>query len=143
MTADANDDVAPRDPSQKPVTEHRAVRVATATPSHPGRYQVARRPGGWSVRATRHGQIAGLQAQTAEYLAMSTRADVVVLHRVVCCYPGRERLLFAVATGARQYLVVTNPPRSLVTRCSFGFDIPGVVGWQGGRYGSAVPFRGW
>lgn len=49
-------------------------------------------------------------------------ADVVVLHRVVCCYPDYERLLSAAASHARQLLVFSHPPRTLLTRLSFGFD---------------------
>jgi magnesium-protoporphyrin O-methyltransferase len=49
-------------------------------------------------------------------------ADVVVLHRVVCCYPDYERLLSAAASHARQLLVFSHPPRTLVTRLSFSFD---------------------
>jgi len=49
-------------------------------------------------------------------------ADVVVLHRVVCCYPDYERLLSAAASHARKLLVFSHPPRTLVTRLSFGFD---------------------
>lgn len=49
-------------------------------------------------------------------------ADVVVLHRVVCCYPDYERLLAAAASHARHLLVFSHPPRTLVTRLSFGFD---------------------
>lgn len=36
--------------------------------------------------------------------------DVVVLHRVVCCYPDHERLLAAAADHARRVLVYTHPP---------------------------------
>ena len=32
-------------------------------------------------------------------------ADVVVLHRVVCCYPDYERLLSAAASHAKRLLV--------------------------------------
>jgi magnesium-protoporphyrin O-methyltransferase len=49
-------------------------------------------------------------------------ADVVVLHRVVCCYAGNERLLAEAASHARELLVFSHPPRSLLTRISFGFD---------------------
>lgn len=49
-------------------------------------------------------------------------ADVVVLHRVVCCYPDYERLLSAAASHARHLLVFSHPPRTLVTRVSFGCD---------------------
>jgi 16S rRNA G966 N2-methylase RsmD len=44
------------------------------------------------------------------------RADVVVLHRVVCCYPDVERLLAAAADRARRTIVFSYPPRTVVTR---------------------------
>jgi hypothetical protein len=43
-------------------------------------------------------------------------ADVVVLHRVVCCYPDYERLLTAAAEHARRLLVFSYPRRNPVTR---------------------------
>ena len=43
-------------------------------------------------------------------------ADVVVLHRVVCCYPDYERLLGAAAAHARRLLVFSHPPRNLFIR---------------------------
>lgn len=43
-------------------------------------------------------------------------ADVVVLHRVVCCYPDYELLLGTAAEKARQTLVFTYPPRNVVSR---------------------------
>jgi magnesium-protoporphyrin O-methyltransferase len=43
-------------------------------------------------------------------------ADVVVLHRVVCCYPDYERLLGAVAEHARHAVVFSYPPRNLMSR---------------------------
>jgi len=43
-------------------------------------------------------------------------ADVVVLHRVVCCYPDYERLLGAAAEHARRLLVFSYPPRNVVSR---------------------------
>ena len=43
-------------------------------------------------------------------------ADVVVLHRVVCCYPDYERLLGAAAAHARRLLVFSHPPRNPVSR---------------------------
>ena len=45
-------------------------------------------------------------------------ADVVVLHRVVCCYPDYELLLGAAAEHARRLLVFSYPPR----QC--GFALP-------------------
>jgi 2-polyprenyl-3-methyl-5-hydroxy-6-metoxy-1,4-benzoquinol methylase len=43
-------------------------------------------------------------------------ADVVVLHRVVCCYPDYERLLSAAASHAKRLLVFSHPPRNVFTR---------------------------
>ena len=43
-------------------------------------------------------------------------ADVVVLHRVVCCYPDYERLLGVAAQHARRLLVFSYPPRNAVSR---------------------------
>jgi 16S rRNA G966 N2-methylase RsmD len=43
-------------------------------------------------------------------------ADVVVLHRVVCCYPDYERLLGAAGGRARRLLVFSHPPRNPVSR---------------------------
>jgi magnesium-protoporphyrin O-methyltransferase len=46
-------------------------------------------------------------------------ADVVVLHRVVCCYPDYERLLGAAAEKAKSTLVFTYPPRNVASRAAF------------------------
>lgn len=43
-------------------------------------------------------------------------ADVVVLHRVVCCYPDYVALLSAVADHARRHVAFTHPPRNLGSR---------------------------
>ena len=43
-------------------------------------------------------------------------ADVVVLHRVVCCYPDHERLLTAAADHARRVLVFSYPRPALPVR---------------------------
>ena len=42
-------------------------------------------------------------------------ADVVVLHRVVCCYPDYERLLGAAAAHARRALVFSHPRHNLIS----------------------------
>jgi magnesium-protoporphyrin O-methyltransferase len=49
-------------------------------------------------------------------------ADVVVLHRVVCCYPDYQRLLGAAASHARRLLVFSHPPNTPVVRSSFAID---------------------
>lgn len=43
-------------------------------------------------------------------------ADIVVLHRVVCCYPDIEPLLTAVAQHARRLVVFSYPPAWWFTR---------------------------
>jgi 2-polyprenyl-3-methyl-5-hydroxy-6-metoxy-1,4-benzoquinol methylase len=43
-------------------------------------------------------------------------ADVVVLHRVVCCYPDYERLLSAAAEHTQRLLVFSYPRRNVVSR---------------------------
>jgi Methyltransferase domain len=43
-------------------------------------------------------------------------ADVVVLNRVVCCYPDFPRLLGAAADHARRQLVFSYPPRNAASR---------------------------
>jgi hypothetical protein len=47
-------------------------------------------------------------------------ADLVVLHRVVCCYPDYERLLAAAAEHARRALVFSYPPRNVLSRAFYG-----------------------
>ena len=46
--------------------------------------------------------------------------DVVVLNRVVCCYPDYERLLGAAATHARRALVFSYPRRNAISRAIVG-----------------------
>ena len=43
-------------------------------------------------------------------------ADIVVMHRVVCCYPDYRRLLSAAADHCRARLAFSRPPRNLVSR---------------------------
>jgi magnesium-protoporphyrin O-methyltransferase len=43
-------------------------------------------------------------------------ADIVVLHRVVCCYPDFAKLLGAAADHTRRQLVFSHPPRNPVSR---------------------------
>lgn len=43
-------------------------------------------------------------------------ADLVVLHRVVCCYPHYERLLAAAGSHTRRLLVLSHPPHNAMTR---------------------------
>jgi magnesium-protoporphyrin O-methyltransferase len=49
-------------------------------------------------------------------------ADVVVLHRVVCCYPDYERLLTAAAEHARSLVVFSYPPGNAIARLVVGAE---------------------
>ena len=49
-------------------------------------------------------------------------ADVVVLHRVVCCYPDYARLLKVAAAHARRTLVYSHPAANLFNRVEFGAE---------------------
>lgn len=55
-------------------------------------------------------------ADTTESVAA---ADVVILHKVVCCYPDYEALIGAAAAHAKHQLVLTYPRRSFLTRLGF------------------------
>ncbi len=48
------------------------------------------------------------------------RHDIVVLHRVVCCYPDYQKLLESASEHAGRLLVFSHPPRNLVSRFLFG-----------------------
>lgn len=62
-----------------------------------------------------------MERHVGDFAADGTEpADVVVLHRVVCCYPDYELLLGAAAANARQTLVFTYPPRNVVSRALLG-----------------------
>jgi 2-polyprenyl-3-methyl-5-hydroxy-6-metoxy-1,4-benzoquinol methylase len=50
------------------------------------------------------------------------QADVVVLHRVVCCYPDYEGLLGAAADHARRMLIFSYPRPHLLTRAQTAFE---------------------
>ena len=58
----------------------------------------------------------------AESPADVEQADIVVLHRVVCCYPDYERLLSAAGSHARRLLVFSHPPDNLVSRGLVGAE---------------------
>jgi 2-polyprenyl-3-methyl-5-hydroxy-6-metoxy-1,4-benzoquinol methylase len=49
-------------------------------------------------------------------------ADVVVLHRVVCCYPDYEALLGAAASHARRLLVFSHPRRNPGSRAFIALE---------------------
>jgi hypothetical protein len=49
-------------------------------------------------------------------------ADVVVLHRVVCCYPDYAALLTAAAGHARKTLAYSHPAANAINRAQFGTE---------------------
>ncbi len=65
---------------------------------------------GMSERATR---TVGVDIAVAPEVVVP--ADVVILHRVVCCYPDYRGLLGAVAEHARRAVVFSHPPRTIFT----------------------------
>ena len=65
---------------------------------------------GLSHRVTR------LRADIATDPDAVDRHDVVVMHRVVCCYPDADRLLSVAAAHAARVLVFSYPPRNLGSR---------------------------
>jgi 2-polyprenyl-3-methyl-5-hydroxy-6-metoxy-1,4-benzoquinol methylase len=48
------------------------------------------------------------------------RADAVVMHRVICCYPDYDALMDAAAERAGRYLVLSFPRDRFLTRSVFG-----------------------
>jgi hypothetical protein len=68
---------------------------------------------GWERRVDRR------VCDTAADPAGAEPADVVVLHRVVCCYPDYQKLLGAAGRHARRIVVFSYPPRNLVSRLLF------------------------
>jgi 2-polyprenyl-3-methyl-5-hydroxy-6-metoxy-1,4-benzoquinol methylase len=50
------------------------------------------------------------------------KADVVMLHRVVCCYPDYEKLLAAAGSHADRMLVFSHPRPNAWNRLSIGWD---------------------
>ena len=62
-----------------------------------------------------------IERHVGDFAADATEpADVVVLHRVVCCYPHYAALLGAAAERARQTVVFTYPPRNVASRAVLG-----------------------
>ncbi len=59
-----------------------------------------------------HRRVADLAASPEEV----GPADLVVLHRVVCCYPDYVRLLSVAANHSRRRLVFSHPPRHAFSR---------------------------
>jgi magnesium-protoporphyrin O-methyltransferase len=71
-------------------------------------------------RLIREAQLEGRASRRLHDIAIDPvaveAADIVVLHRVVCCYPDYERLLTAAGERARTMLVFSHPPRNAASR---------------------------
>lgn len=92
---------------------------------------------GYEQEAARLAQEAGVQGRVERRIhdiAVDPGAvepvDIVVLHRVVCCYPDYERLLGTAADHVRRLLVFSHPPRNLISRAvvaaqNLGFRVMG------------------
>lgn len=85
--------------------------------------------GGYEAEAERLLAEAGLEGRAERRLADIAvdaagiePADVVVLNRVVCCYPDYQRLLTAAASRARRLLVFSYPAGSAVARFLVGAE---------------------
>jgi magnesium-protoporphyrin O-methyltransferase len=79
--------------------------------------------GAYDEEALRLARAAGVEARITRRLhdlaadpSAVEPADIVVLNRVVCCYPDYEALLGAAADHARRLLVFSHPPRNLLSR---------------------------
>lgn len=85
--------------------------------------------GAYEVEAARLIDESGLTGRITRVLGVNLAAtpenvdvaDIVVLHRVVCCYPDYEQLLGAAADRARHTVVFSHPPRTLVRRAMVAF----------------------
>ncbi|HYN28700.1 MAG TPA: methyltransferase domain-containing protein [Dermatophilaceae bacterium] len=64
------------------------------------------------------GRVRRLRLDLAAAPEAVERHDVVVLHRVVCCYPEPHRLLAAAAGRATRLLVYSHPPRNVLSRAA-------------------------
>jgi magnesium-protoporphyrin O-methyltransferase len=82
--------------------------------------------GGYEAEATRLLDEKGLRERAARVVGVDLArspeavgpADIVILHRVVCCYPDYEALLTAAAQHARRAVVFSHPPRTWLTRAT-------------------------
>jgi magnesium-protoporphyrin O-methyltransferase len=89
--------------------------------------------GNYEAEATALLEMTGMQDRVARRRLDIARApdevepaDVVVLHRVVCCYPDYQRLLSAAGSKADRLLVFSHPPRNLASRTLMAWE----NGWR-------------
>jgi hypothetical protein len=84
------------------------------SPAYDSEAQLLLREAGLEARAERRLHDIAVDPEGVE------PADVVVLHRVVCCYPDYQPLLASAADHARRLLVFSYPPRNAVGRLAIG-----------------------
>ncbi|WP_433002275.1 class I SAM-dependent methyltransferase [Kribbella sp. CA-294648] len=68
------------------------------------------------------GRITRRQLDIARSSDQVEAADVVILHRVVCCYPDYQRLLSAAGSHARRMLVFSHPGDNLPAKAAIWFE---------------------
>ena len=84
--------------------------------------------GAYEVEAARLLDERGLRGRATRVLGVDLAAspdavepaDIVILHRVVCCYPHYDALLTAAAGHAHRAVIFSHPPRTLLTRALLG-----------------------
>jgi 16S rRNA G966 N2-methylase RsmD len=79
------------------------------------------------------GRVDRLVADLATDPGAAAPADIVILHRVVCCYPDYPTLLAAAAAHARRQLVFSFPPRNPVSRTVVAVQNR-LLGWGGREF---------
>lgn len=89
--------------------------------------------GSWEGEAGRllaehglEGRVERVLGDLVDQPGLAGEADVVVLNRVVCCYPDVVALLRAAGERARTALVFSHPPRTLTVRAGLAV----LNGWQ-------------
>jgi 16S rRNA G966 N2-methylase RsmD len=95
---------------------------------------------GYEAEAARLLDEAGLTGRADRRLAdlatdpaAAAPADIVILHRVVCCYPDYSTLLVAAAAHARRQLVFSFPPRNPASRTVVAVQNR-LLGWGGRQF---------
>ncbi len=86
--------------------------------------------GSYEAEATRLLDEKGLRGRASRMLGIDLAAspdavepaDIVILNRVVCCYPDYDALLTAAAEHARRAVVFSHPPRTWYTRASIASE---------------------
>jgi 2-polyprenyl-3-methyl-5-hydroxy-6-metoxy-1,4-benzoquinol methylase len=95
---------------------------------------------GYEAEAARLLDEAGLTGRVDRRLAdlatdptAAAPADIVILHRVVCCYPDYPTLLAAAAAHTRRQLVLSFPPRNPASRTVVAIQNR-LLGWGGREF---------